>query len=37
MGLDKPWEDPVKEGSDSLVQQLKTIVKRVQNSATAEG
>ncbi len=35
MGLDKPWEAPGKEEQDSLVQQLKTIVRRVQNSASA--
>ena len=33
MGLGKPWEEPGKEEPDSLVQQLRTIIKRVQDSA----
>jgi len=35
MGLGKPWEEPGKEEPDSLVQQLRTLIKRVQESAKA--
>ena len=36
MGLGKPWEEPGKEEPDSLVQQLRTLIKRVQDSVKAE-
>ncbi|GAG53236.1 unnamed protein product, partial [marine sediment metagenome] len=36
MGLGKPWEEPGKEEPDSLVQQLRALIKRVQDSVKAE-
>ena len=32
MNLDKPWEMPEKEEPDSLVAELRTVRKRVQDS-----
>jgi phytoene dehydrogenase-like protein len=36
LGLGKPWEEPGKEEPDSLVQQMRAIEKRVQDSAKAK-
>ncbi len=36
MGLDKPWEKAGNEEPDSLVEQLRAVVNRVQESAKAE-
>jgi hypothetical protein len=33
MGLEKPWEEAGKEEPDSLVEQLRAVRKRVQDSA----
>ena len=32
MGLDKPWEEPEKTEPDSLVEQLRMTIKKVQDS-----
>jgi phytoene dehydrogenase-like protein len=36
LGLGKPWEEPGKEEPDSLVEQLKIVKKRVQDSPRAK-
>jgi hypothetical protein len=33
MGLAKPWEEPGKEEPDSLVEQVRAVIARVQDSA----
>jgi len=32
LGLGKPWEEPGKEEPDSLVQQMRAVTKRMQDS-----